>query len=175
MDIRGLMPTAQSAWAFLKSVLWKTMTIKRLCDHNWFSSILSICKWFTTFCHIIIFSHHLLYQLPEGKVGREEAQWVWVEMWTMRHNCSHQFLTSHGMKMFAPREWGMKTQICTSVSGSFPSATAISCVGCVDTSPPVVERVPERGLQGFSSCSTFDLYHAVPRLLPQSVQPEVWL
>lgn len=73
----------------------------------------------------------------------------------------------------APREWGMKTQICTSVSGSFPSATAISCVGCADTSPPVVERVPERGLQGFSSCSTFDLYHAVPRLLPQSVQPEV--
>lgn len=98
MDIRGLMPTAQSAWAFLKSVLWKTMTIKRLCDHNWFSSILSTCKWFTTFCHVIIFSHHLLYQLPEGKVGREEAQWVWVEMWTVRHNCSHQFLTSHGTK-----------------------------------------------------------------------------
>lgn len=47
----------------------------------------------------------------------------------------------------APHERGMKTQICTSVSGSFPSATAISCVGCVDTSPPVVERVPERGLQ----------------------------
>ena len=29
------------------------MTIERLCDHNWFLSIFSICKWSTTFDYVI--------------------------------------------------------------------------------------------------------------------------